>query len=124
MRILVADDDAQLVRVLTIALTARGYEVVAATDGAQAIATAADRHPDIVVLDLGMPRVDGFQVIEGIRSWSDVPILVASGRVAEADKVRALDAGADDYVTKPFEVEELLARIRALTRRMPHRDAG
>ncbi|HEY0117560.1 MAG TPA: response regulator transcription factor [Cellulomonas sp.] len=124
MRILVADDDAQLVRALSISLRARGYEVVAAADGVEAIAAAVGRHPDIVLLDLGMPRMDGYEVIEGIRGWSEVPILVVSGRAREEDKVRALDAGADDYVTKPFEVEELLARIRALTRRMLHRNAG
>jgi two-component system KDP operon response regulator KdpE len=123
MKILAADDDAQLLRALRISLVARGYEVETAADGAQAIAAAVDLHPDLVMLDLGMPRLDGIEVIEGLRGWSDVPILVVSGRTAEAEKVRALDAGADDYVTKPFQVEELLARIRALTRRMPHRDA-
>ncbi|MBL5973457.1 MAG: DNA-binding response regulator [Candidatus Leucobacter sulfamidivorax] len=122
MRILIADDDPQLLRALRITLSAKGYEVVTATDGAQAIAEAVDHRPELFILDLGMPRLDGIEVIHGIRGWSEAPILVVSGRSDTADKVEALDAGADDYVTKPFSVEELLARIRALTRRLPAED--
>ena len=117
MKLLVADDDPQLVRALRITLAAHGYDVMAAPDGAAAIAMAAQAHPDIVLLDLGMPKLDGIAVIEALRGWSDVPILVVSGRTGSADKVEALDAGADDYVTKPFQVDELLARLRALARR-------
>ncbi|GAA4776161.1 MULTISPECIES: response regulator [Microbacterium] len=123
MRILIADDDPQLVRALRITLAAKGYEVVTAADGAQAIAAAVDRRPDLFLLDLGMPQLDGLEVIQAIRGWSEAPILVVSGRAGAADKVDALDAGADDYVTKPFAIEELLARIRALTRRVPSHDA-
>lgn len=116
MRILVADDDAQLQRALRITLAARGYDVVAAHDGAEAIDLAASAHPDLILLDLGMPRVDGTDVIRAVRAWSSVPILVLSGRTDSAEKVDALDAGADDYVTKPFAMDELLARIRARSR--------
>jgi len=118
MRILIADDDPQILRALRITLTAKGYEVVTAGDGAEAISSAVDHRPDIVMIDPGMPRLDGVQVIEAIRGWSSAPILVVSGRTGAADKVEALDAGADDYVTKPFSIDELLARIRALTRRL------
>ncbi len=117
MKVLIADDDPQLVRALRITLGAHGYDVVAAGDGAAAIAAAGSDHPDVVMLDLGMPRLDGIDVIEAIRGWSQVPIIVVSGRTGSGDKVAALDAGADDYVTKPFQVDELLARLRALTRR-------
>jgi len=117
MKILVADDDAQLVRALRITLAAHGYDVIAAPDGAAAVALAAESRPDIVLLDLGMPHLDGVQVIEALRGWTSVPIIVVSGRTGSADKVDALDAGADDYVTKPFQIDELLARLRALSRR-------
>lgn len=117
MKVLIADDDPQLVRALRITLGAHGYDVVTADDGASAITLAAQAHPDIVLLDLGMPRLDGIQVIEALRGWTTVPILVVSGRTGSADKVDALDAGADDYVTKPFQIDELLARLRALSRR-------
>ncbi|WP_158864603.1 response regulator [Leifsonia sp. AG29] len=117
MRILIADDDQQILRALRILLTARGYEVLTARTGAEALSQAVEHHPDLVMLDLGMPELDGIEVIEGLRGWSTVPILVVSGRTGSADKVDALDAGADDYVTKPFAADELLARIRALTRR-------
>ena len=117
MKILVADDDPQLVRALRITLAAHGYDVVAAADGAAAVTLAAQSHPDIVLLDLGMPHLDGVQVIQALRGWSAAPIIVVSGRTGSADKVEALDAGADDYVTKPFQIDELLARLRALTRR-------
>lgn len=117
MKVLIADDDPQLVRALRITLAAHGYEVVAAPDGAAAIALAAQTRPDIVLLDLGMPRLDGVAVIEALRGWTTAPIIVVSGRTGSADKVEALDAGADDYVTKPFQIDELLARLRALGRR-------
>ncbi|GAB2550695.1 response regulator [Brachybacterium huguangmaarense] len=123
MKILIADDDPQILRALRITLTAKGYEIFTAADGAQAITAAIDHHPDIFLIDLGMPELDGIEVIHGIRGWSQAPILVVSGRAGAADKVEALDAGADDYITKPFVVEELLARIRALTRRVPQEDA-
>ncbi|GAA2873727.1 response regulator [Microbacterium arabinogalactanolyticum] len=117
MKLLVADDDPQMVRALRITLAAHGYEVVAAVDGPGAIAAAAQTHPDIVLLDLGMPHLDGVQVIQALRGWTAIPIIVVSGRTGSADKVEALDAGADDYVTKPFQIDELLARLRALSRR-------
>ncbi|WP_284251695.1 response regulator transcription factor [Litorihabitans aurantiacus] len=117
MRILVADDDPQILRALRITLGARGYEVVTAIDGTQAVNAAIEHHPDLVMVDLGMPGLSGTEVIAAVRGWSAVPILVVSGRTGSSDKVDALDAGADDYVTKPFVIEELLARIRALTRR-------
>lgn len=94
-----------------------------ASDGAQAVRAAIDEHPDVYLLDLGMPQFNGIEVIQGIRGWSQAPILVVSGRTGASDKVEALDAGADDYVTKPFSVDELLARIRALTRRAPQEEA-
>lgn len=117
MKVLIADDDAQLVRALGVTLGARGYDVVTARDGRAAIDAVITERPDIVMLDLGMPRLDGIGVLEGIRSWSQVPVLVLSGRTDSTDKVDALDAGADDYVTKPFQMDELLARLRALGRR-------
>ena len=119
MRILIADDDPQMLRALRITLTARGYDVVTASDGKAALDAAIQSHPDIVVIDLGMPGLTGIEVIEAVRGWSQLPILVVSGRSDSMDKVDALDAGADDYVTKPFAADELLARIRALSRRTP-----
>ena len=112
MRILIADADPQVVRALRITWGASGYEVWLARDGQLAVETASDHKPDILLLDLGMPRLDGVQVIEAVRGWSSAPILVISGRSGSAEKVEALDAGADDYVTKPFSMDELLARIR------------
>ncbi len=117
MKILIADDDPQLVRALRITLAAHGYDVVAAADGAAAITLAAQSHPDLVLLDLGMPHLDGVQVIQALRGWTTAPIIVVSGRTGSADKVEALDAGADDYVTKPFQIDELLARLRVHARR-------
>lgn len=117
MKILLADDDPQIVRALRITLAAHGYDVITAADGAEAITAASAQHPDIVMLDLGMPRLNGIEVIVALRGWTSVPILVVSGRTGAGDKVDALDAGADDYVTKPFQMDELLARLRALTRR-------
>ena len=118
MRILIADDDPQFLRALRITLGARGYEVLLARDGQHALEMAIDHKPDVILLDLGMPRLDGVKVIEAVRGWSSAPILVISGRSGSAEKVEALDAGADDYVTKPFSMDELLARIRVLTRRI------
>ena len=117
-RILVVDDEPQILRALRINLRARDYEVDTAADGAAALKAAAQHRPDLVVLDLGLPDMQGVDVIRGLRGWTAVPIIVLSGRVDSRDKVDALDAGADDYVTKPFGVDELLARIRAVTRRL------
>ena len=116
-RVLVVDDEPQLLRALTINLRARHYEVHGAATGAEALTAAAAHPPDVVILDLGLPDMDGTEVIAGLRGWTDVPILVLSGRTDSLDKVEALDAGADDYVTKPFGMDELLARLRAMTRR-------
>jgi two-component system KDP operon response regulator KdpE len=122
-RVLIVDDEPQILRALRINLTARQYDVVTAADGGQALRAATESHPDLVVLDLGLPDMDGVQVIRSLRGWTPVPIVVLSGRTASGDKVDALDAGADDYVTKPFSVDELLARIRAVTRRRLPADA-
>jgi len=116
-RVLVVDDEPQIRRALAINLRARGYEVDLAEDGRTALELAARSHPDVVVLDLGLPELDGVEVIRGLRGWSRVPIVVLSVRDAERDKVAALDAGADDYVTNPFGMDELLARLRAALRR-------
>jgi len=116
-RILVVDDDPQIVRALRINLQARKYDVDTALDGASALRAASHHHPDLVVLDLGLPDMEGADVIRGLRGWTGIPIIVLSGRVDSRDKVEALDAGADDYITKPFGIDELLARIRAVTRR-------
>jgi two-component system, OmpR family, KDP operon response regulator KdpE len=116
-RVLVVDDEPQILRALRINLHARQYDVVTAGTGRGALDAAADAHPDLVILDLGLPDMDGVDVIRSLRRWTHVPIVILSGRMNSAAKVNALDAGADDYVTKPFSVEELLARIRAVTRR-------
>jgi len=116
-RVLVVDDEPQIVRALAINLRARGYEVCTAGDGGEALERAATHPPDVVILDLGLPDLDGVDVITGLRGWTTVPILVLSGRSDSIDKVDALDAGADDYVTKPFGMEELIARLRAMLRR-------
>jgi two-component system KDP operon response regulator KdpE len=116
-RVLVVDDEPQILRTLSLNLRARRYEVQAVPDGGQALGRAADWNPDLVILDLGLPDLDGVEVIEGLRGWTQVPIIVLSGRAGSQDKVDALDAGADDYIIKPFGIEELLARIRAVTRR-------
>jgi len=116
-RVLVVDDEPQILRALRINLHARQYDVVTAGTGRGALEAAADAHPDLVILDLGLPDMDGVDVICSLRKWTQVPIVILSGRMNSAAKVDALDAGADDYVTKPFSVEELLARIRAVTRR-------
>ncbi len=113
---LVVDDEAPILRTMEVNLSARGYEVRLATSGSQALAIAARRHPDAVILDLGLPDMDGVAVIRGLRGWSNVPIIVLSARTTEAQKVAALDAGANDYVTKPFGMDELLARLRVALR--------
>ncbi|GAA4892712.1 response regulator [Streptomonospora salina] len=117
MRILVVDDDAQIIRAMRINMRARGYEVDTAGDGASALQAAATRPPDVVLLDLGLPDMEGGEVIEGLRAWTSVPVIVLSARHSSSEKVRSLDAGADDYVTKPFGMDELMARIRAAQRR-------
>ena len=116
-RVLVVDDEPQILRALRINLRVRDYEVSVAANGAQALAEAARHPPDVVILDLGLPDLDGVEVIQGLRGWTSAPIIVLSGRADSTDKVEALDAGADDYVTKPFAMDELLARIRAVGRR-------
>ncbi|WP_086771567.1 response regulator [Streptomyces bobili] len=116
-RVLVVEDDPQLVRALVINLQARRYGVDAAPDGTTALRLAAARQPDVVLLDLGLPDMNGVDVIKGLRGWTRVPILVLSARQGSDEKVAALDAGADDYITKPFSMNELLARLRAAVRR-------
>ncbi|MFE5484882.1 response regulator [Streptomyces sp. NPDC056527] len=127
-RVLVVEDDAQLARALVINLQARRYEVDAAPDGATALRLLAAGRPDMILLDLGLPDMDGIDVIRALRGRSRSPVLVLSARSGSEDKIRALDAGADDYMTKPFSMDELLARLRAATRRteepppVPHTD--
>jgi two-component system KDP operon response regulator KdpE len=116
-RVLIVDDEPQILRALRINLTARQYDVIVAADGTEALRSAAGDHPDLIVLDLGLPDIDGVEVIRKLRTWTPVPVIVVSGRAGSADKVLALDAGADDYVSKPFDMEELLARLRAVVRR-------
>ncbi|WP_125613444.1 response regulator [Specibacter cremeus] len=115
--VLVVDDEPQILRALQINLHAHGYQVIAAPDGTTALRAAQTQAVDVVVLDLGLPDMDGLDVIAGLRGWTSVPIIVLSARHGSHDKVEALDAGADDYVTKPFGLDELLARLRAATRR-------
>ena len=116
--VLVVDDEGPIVRTLRINLRARGYDVITATDGAGALLCAATDRPDLVVLDLGLPDIDGIEVIRELRTWSSVPIIVLSARTTSADKIEALDIGADTYVTKPFGMDELLACLRAAERRL------
>ena len=123
-RVLVVDDEPQLLRALRINLRARDYEVEVAADGTAALRQAGAWKPDLVVLDLGLPDIPGLDVIHGLRGWTHVPIIVLSGRAGSQDKVEALEAGADDYVTKPFDIEELVARIRAVTRRISGTDSS
>ena len=115
--VLIVDDEAPFLRALAISLRARGYEVETAETGEAGLEVAARTHPDVVVLDLGLPGISGIEALRGLRSWSKVPVIVLSARHAEATKVEALDAGADDYITKPFGFDELLARLRATLRR-------
>jgi two-component system KDP operon response regulator KdpE len=115
--VLVVDDEPQILRALRINLRVRHFDVHVASTGAEALEVAAKHPPDLVILDLGLPDIDGVEVIGGLRGWTDAPIIVLSGRADSSDKVEALDAGADDYVTKPFSMEELLARMRAVSRR-------
>jgi two-component system KDP operon response regulator KdpE len=122
-RVLVVDDDAQILRALRTSLRAHGYDVVTAADGQSALDTAAAGGVDVVVLDLGLPDIDGTEVIRRLRSWSEVPVIILSVRDTQEEKVGALDLGADDFVTKPFGIEELLARMRALRRRTKADDA-
>lgn len=117
-RVLVVDDEPQILRALRINLRVRDYEVHVASTGAEALEVAGRFPPDLVILDLGLPDLDGVEVIQGLRGWTKAPIIVLSGRADSTDKVEALDAGADDYITKPFGVEELLARMRAAARRV------
>ena len=116
-RVLVVDDEPAIRRALAANLKARGYDADLAATGEEALSLAAGRHPDLVVLDLGLPGMSGLEVIHGLRGWTEVPIVVLSARETEPDKVAALDAGADDYVTKPFGMDELFARVRAALRR-------
>jgi two-component system, OmpR family, KDP operon response regulator KdpE len=116
-RVLVVDDEPQILRGLGTNLRARGYDVETAPDGERALTVAASTLPDVVILDLGLPGIDGVEVIRGLRAWTRTPIIVLSARDQERDKVEALDAGADDYVEKPFGMNELLARLRAAERR-------
>jgi two-component system KDP operon response regulator KdpE len=116
-RVLVVDDEPQILRALRINLRARDYDVHVAATGTEALEVAGRYPPDLVILDLGLPDLDGVEVIQGLRGWTKAPIIVLSGRADSTDKVEALDAGADDYITKPFGVEELLARMRAAVRR-------
>ena len=117
--VLVVDDEPQIVRALRTTLQASHYDVISAKTGEECLALAAAHQPALVVLDLGLPDIEGAEVIKRLRSWSQVPVIVLSVREGQSDKVEALDAGADDYVTKPFDVEELLARLRATLRRTP-----
>jgi two-component system, OmpR family, KDP operon response regulator KdpE len=123
-RVLIVEDDMQLLRALAINLRARGYDVSTATDGHSALTAASRQPPDLVILDLGLPDMDGVDVVRGLRGWSTASVIVLSAREAQADKVTALDYGADDYVTKPFGMDELLARLRAAERRMIPTDAA
>ncbi|KAA0024272.1 response regulator [Antrihabitans cavernicola] len=116
-RVLVVDDEPQILRALRINLSVRGYEVTTAATGAGALRAAAETHPEVIVLDLGLPDMDGIEVLAGLHGWSSAPVIVLSARTDSADKVEALDAGADDYVTKPFGMDEFLARLRAAVRR-------
>jgi two-component system KDP operon response regulator KdpE len=123
-RILVVEDEGPLRLALRTSLRSRGFEVVEASSGEEALVLAAERSPDLVVLDLGLPGIDGMEALARLRSFSEAPVVVLTVRDHQADKVAALDAGADDYVTKPFDTEELLARVRAALRRRPEAPAG
>ena len=117
--ILVVEDDKSVNNLITTILKTHGYRYLTAMNGAAAVIEASSHNPEIVLLDLGLPDTSGVEVIKKIRSWSNMPIIVISARTEDKDKIEALDAGADDYLTKPFSVDELLARLRAITRRLP-----
>ncbi|TCC07221.1 response regulator [Kribbella soli] len=123
-KVLIVDDDRQLLRALAINLRARQYEVETAADGTSALDAASRRPPDLVILDLGLPDMNGVEVVYGLRGWCTAPIIILSAREGQADKVEALDAGADDYVTKPFGMDEFLARVRAALRRTTPTTSG
>jgi two-component system KDP operon response regulator KdpE len=123
-RVLVIDDERQIVRALKAGLSAHGYEVVTAATGEEGLDAIATAGPECVILDLGLPDIDGTEVIRRLRGWSDVPVLVLSVRDSASEKVAALDAGADDYVNKPFAMDELLARMRATLRRVTAPDSS
>jgi two-component system KDP operon response regulator KdpE len=123
-RVLVIDDDPRILKTLEVNLRARGYDVDLAGTGEHALFLAGRHHPDAVILDLGLPKMDGLEVVRGLREWTNVPIVVLSGRGSEAAKVEALDLGADDYLTKPFGMDELFARLRAAVRRAVIPEAG
>ena len=116
-KVLVVDDEPQILRALRINLSVRGYEVITASTGAAALRAAAEERPDVVILDLGLPDMSGIEVIGGLRGWLMSPVIVLSARTDSSEKVKALDVGADDYVTKPFGMDEFLARLRAAVRR-------
>jgi two-component system KDP operon response regulator KdpE len=117
-RVLVVDDDSQMLKAVTNALSARGYEVLKANNGETALSVAAEEDLDLVLLDLGLPGIEGREVIDRLRAWSDLPVIIISVRDSQEEKVAALDAGADDFITKPFGMKELLARMRAVRRRV------
>ena len=123
-RVLIVDDERPLLRALAMNLTARGYDVTEADTGTRALSAAAAREPDVILLDLGLPDISGLDVIRAIREYASTPIIVLSARTGSTDKVAALDLGADDYVTKPFSIDELLARLRAATRRASTTEAS
>ena len=123
-QILVVEDDAPVRKLITTTLKAHGYSFTAAVNGNDAIMETASHNPDVILLDLGLPDIDGVEVIRRIRSWSNVPIIVISARSEDSDKIDALDSGADDYLTKPFSVEELLARLRVTQRRLALMQSG
>lgn len=118
MKILVVEDDISVKNLIVTTLQAHGYQYLSAKDGQEAILEASSHNPDVILLDLGLPDMDGVEIIKKVRSWSNMPIIVVSARSEDSDKIEALDAGADDYLTKPFSVEELLARLRATQRRL------
>ena len=123
-RVLIVDDEPQILRALRANLEARDYLVLTVATGKQAVIEIADGAPDLVILDLGLPDISGLEVLQSLRSWSDVPVIVVSARSSDPDKIRALDEGADDYLTKPFSMGELLARVRAALRRHPSIEAA
>lgn len=118
MKILVVEDDISVKNLIVTTLQAHGYQYLSAKDGQEAILEASSHNPDVILLDLGLPDMDGVEIIKKVRSWSNMPIIVVGARSEDSDKIEALDAGADDYLTKPFSVEELLARLRATQRRL------